>query len=757
MTFIRIGKLIFILGLITQASLTYAEEKIIIKNRIGDEQRIIRPRVNIYKYKLEQEYQLPGSGYYVDDKQIKQAGTNDINHVIRQVPGINIQEEDGFGLRPNIGMRGGRIDRSADITLMEDGVLIAPAPYAAPEAYYFPRIGRMQGIEVLKGSSSIKYGPRTTNGAVNLLTRSIPDSADGEISTSAGSYEGFRSSLRSGTSTKLGNGNFGILVEAHDDRSKGFKKIDFVGGNTGYEIQDYMMKMKYKTGSTSDLYQELELKLGYNDEDSDETYLGLTTEDFRANHKRRYAASQFDNFDSHHNQMQLTHHIEPLNNLSFTTTAYRNDFNRNWYKLQSVRVGADKRNINDILDNPETYAAHLAILKGGDSASNGLQIRLNNRDYYSQGLQNTINYKINLFNVANNIELGIRYHYDRQDRFQRDDEYQMIGGRMRLTSYGAPGSESNRIGTGEALAGFVQNRMEYGDLAITPGLRYEYVRLHTRNYGTSDPGRSGANLQHYRSTIKAAIPGVGIEYNIGQNWQILAGAHKGFAPPEPPTSTSGVNAKKEESVNYELGARYKLGKLKTETIGFFTDYKNLLGADTLSSGAGGSGDQFNGGKVHVYGLEASAGYDMSEVITKSPYKLPVKIGYTYTKAEFQSNFNSTFAEWGNVIKGYKLPYISPHQIYVSFGVEDENWSVSTSAKYMDRMRTVAGSGPVQKSRSTDRHIVLDVSGDYKLHDNATAFMSINNLLDEKYIAARRPAGARPGSPQMIFAGVKIHL
>lgn len=71
---------------------------------------------------------LPGSGYVVGDQQLKTEVEADINQVLKTVPGVYVREEEGLGLRPNIGIRGATAERSSNVTLMEDGILIAPAP-----------------------------------------------------------------------------------------------------------------------------------------------------------------------------------------------------------------------------------------------------------------------------------------------------------------------------------------------------------------------------------------------------------------------------------------------------------------------------------------------------------------------------------------------------------------------------------------------------------------------------------------------------
>jgi len=178
---------------------------------------------------------IAGSGQYINTLKIEKLNQPNVNNVLRIVPGVNVRDEEGFGLRPNIGLRGTPVNRSAKITLMEDGILIAPAPYADPSAYYFPTFSRMQGIEVLKGSSQIKYGPYTIGGAINLLSTGIPNTFKGFAQVGYGSFGTNQQRIWVGDSRK----NIDYVFEINRMASSGFKVLQN-GENTGFDRRDVM-------------------------------------------------------------------------------------------------------------------------------------------------------------------------------------------------------------------------------------------------------------------------------------------------------------------------------------------------------------------------------------------------------------------------------------------------------------------------------------------------------------------------------------
>jgi Fe(3+) dicitrate transport protein len=189
---------------------------------------------------------IPGSAHVIDSEELQTFVNTDILRVLRSVPGVYIQEEEGFGLRPNIGIRGSGLDRSARIALLEDGVLVAPAPYAASSAYYFPTQRRMSAVEVLKGPAAVAVGPRTTGGAMNMISTPIPEAMGINADIRGGDHATLDAHLNIGNR----GDRFSWLLETVQAQNDGFKTIDGpVGGDTGYELKDYIAKFQVDSDS----------------------------------------------------------------------------------------------------------------------------------------------------------------------------------------------------------------------------------------------------------------------------------------------------------------------------------------------------------------------------------------------------------------------------------------------------------------------------------------------------------------------------
>lgn len=687
----------------------------------------------------EKAMETAGSAHYVGADDLAAFEHADAHRVLRQVPGVYLIDEEGYGLRPNIGIRGSGTDRNSRITVMEDGVLIAPAAYAAPAAYYFPTMQRMAAVEVRKGSAAIRSGPRTTGGVVNFVSTAIPDRP---LAGRAQLLFGQDSTLQGhgwagGT---LDNG-LGWLVETVRQVTDGYKRLDG-GGDTGYDLQDWRVRLGWTSSDPAALRQRVELKLGRTDQDSDETYLGLTDADFRADPMRRYAASALDNITTDHEQVELRHGIVFSDGLDLSTTVYRHEFSRAWYKLQDVVGGS----LSAVLADPAQFATQFGWLTGQDSPDNALRIRNNNRSYEQEGVQSVLGWSFG-GDVGHLLEVGVRWHRDFEDRFQQDDRYRMRDGRLQLTQAGAPGSQENRKVSATALALYVQDEIRFGDFILTPGVRHERIDLERLDWALDDPGRSGGTVREIRDRVTQTIPGVGLTWQASPAWALFASVHKGFNPPAP-----GSTAAAEESVNTEAGARFDRGGLFAELIGFHNDYDNLVGTCTASTGGTCTiGDQFDGGKARVQGFEARLELTGN---AGGAVEVPFQANYTWTDASFRSSFNSGFGEWGTVLRGDQLPYLPEHMFHAAAGLRGERWSTFLGVAYLDGMRSRAGQGPVAAADATDAAWVWDLAAAWQIARGLELFSRIENLTDREYIVSRRPAGARPGLPRTALVGLR---
>lgn len=688
-----------------------------------------------------------GSAYYISPQEIGRFGYTDINRMLKSVPGVNVYEEDGFGLRPNISLRGTKAERSERISLMEDGVLAAPAPYAAPAAYYFPNAGRMYAIEVLKGSSQVQYGPFTTGGAINMVSTPIPNKFTAKLNTSYGSYNTLKSYLSVGNKFKY----VGFLVEYLRYQSDGFRK-DEPNERTGFKRNDLIVKLSAQTNKTEGVNHLFELKFGFANENSDETYLGLSENDFATHPYFRYAGAQKDNLRTRHAQWVATYLIEAGNKLKITTNLYYNYFFRNWYKLNEVRAGitkAERRSIDDVLADPETNKDYFDIVTGKkDYIGEALMLRANHRVYHSRGVQSKGEYRTMLGGGYFTAELGVRYHADSEDRFQQDDGYSIQNGRMSLFLAGLPGSNANRITTAHAWSGYWLGKWSKGIFTVTAGMRYEDVKLLKRDYTKADPRRTGKVRIETPNHARALLPGLGINMRLLPIFSVFGGIHKGFAPP-----SATLNQKAESSVNVETGLRLTMQKLKFEAIIFNNNYSNMLGSDLAAQGGQGTLDQFNVGKAVVNGLELMLHY--LPLPKRFAVQLPIQLSYTYTNTKMKNTFTSS--AWGNVAYGDEIPYIYKHAFNAQVSIEHKRVEANFGLRYNGDMRTIPGQGKIAEREKIPAHLILDAS--LKGHINKYVTLTVNaiNLTNRKYLVSRHPSGLRAGHPFGIYGGLQVHL
>ena len=511
--------------------------------------------------------------------------------------------------------------------------------------------------------------------------------------------------------------------------------------------------MRFNSKKTAKVYQALTFKVGETIENSNETYLGLTKADFDLNPNRRYAASQMDNMSTKQRQLSANYFIQPLKFMSISSTVYRNDFKRNWYKLDAVKDSTgSKKSITAILEDPLAFNDSYAIIGGQSSVLNdALFVKGNNREYYSQGVQTIIGFDFKTGYLKHKIDLGFRYHQDEQDRYQYEDQYKMVDSSMLLTKAGEPGRESNRVNFAIAAASYIQYKLIYKRWTATTGVRHEYITLSEKDYGKNDPNRLGTALIENKNQISAFIPGIALDYKVNLHLAAFLGLHKGFAP-------SGVKegSLPEESINYEIGIKYYRPGFSGQLVGFMNQYENLLGADLAAGGGAGTGDFFNGGKALTQGIEFQAIYDLMHSF-KSKFNLPLTIGYTLTDAHFQTSFASTNEDWGDVASGDQLPYLAMHQFSTNLSLEHARFSLNFGLKYTSEMRASAGQGEITEDKLIPSYLVLDASAKYTINKNISFFASATNIGNSVYVVAIRPAGYRPGMPRAFQLGLKVNL
>ena len=684
---------------------------------------------------------LAGSGAVISNEDLQKAMDTDIQKILTAVPGIYMRTEEGYGLRPNISIRGTAIERSGKVTIMEDGVLVAPAPYTASSAYYFPTTGRIHAVEVLKGPAVVSQGPQTIGGAINLISTPIPKVASGKFIQEIGENGMTRTHTYYGGS----QGNLGALVEIHEHASDGFDSIANVGGDTGFDKSDLMIKANYTSGNHSLNFKRVDL-----DETSNQSYVGLSQASFNANPRMRYGATAYDKMMNDGEQTSLTYEGS-FNNFDIRFTSWQNDYHRDWFKVSDFNNDSEhgeRDDINELISDANNGSANAQAILDGELAVE-IEYKHNNRYYTNEGYQFNISTQLGIHALT----VGYRDMEDSESRVQAHEyaDQAADGSLSPLYGYIGLNNSNNRLRESSATSYYIEDTMDFGRLAVTVGYRSEdYDQRHRR---WSD--RAGPNLTMVRTgeadnrdtftTNDHTTSSFGATYDLNDNVILVAGFHQGMTPM--------FGADPEEADNMELGLRYSEGTTNIEAFYFESDYSRLAAECTLVSGAACDADEsaiFSGGEADVSGLEFSG----SMILEGNGVTYPISVNYTSTDATFANSSDSDY--FGTVAAGDDLPYIPDSQSSIVVGFINDN-GLSGNARLVNvgSSCSLAACGTYNK---IEAHSYLDLSLRKALNEDMDVYLILENTLDSEDLISRAPSeGARSQKPRTMKVGFSINF
>ncbi len=679
---------------------------------------------------------LPGSAYVLEQETLYKSHVFSVSEALRKVPGVNVRDEEGFGMRPNIGIRGQNPSRSTKTLLLEDGIPLSYAPYGDNASYYHPPVERFSSIEVLKGPNQILFGPQTISGTINYITPNPPEKPGGQIAFTGGSRDFYNVNANYGGRV----GDFGGLAHITHKESQGARD------NTHLNINDFNVKGVYDVNAQN----SLTLRANYFQEDSQVAYSGITEAEMQ-NFGIRYNPFKNDRMTADRYGSSLTHQLDFNDDVRLTTNVYYSQFNRDWWRQSNTTPNPTK-----LTDDPcgAVFAAKRLLGTAVDVDScNSNQGRL--RNYNSYGVEPRLHVNHKVLGIAGEMDAGFRAHYEEQYRVQQDG--------VSPTARTGIVKENNERTT-DAYSGFLQNKFLLGDWSLTPGVRVEHVTFERANLLNGKGGES---------TLTEILPAFGTTYNPIDEVTAFFGFHGGFAPPrvEDAISNNGnaIDVGPEKSWNYELGVRTTpYTGAKFDLALFHADFSQQ---NAVGSIAGGGSTPIATGEALYQGLELLGRQDFGKLFN-TDHNVYLQATYTWVAtAEMRSPFKCLPVDGvvkgcdtnGNVkgaAMGNRLPYSPEHTLSATVGYSHPTgWDVQLETVYLGEQfsdfsqnNNTAAQIKTGQFAKIDDNVVLNFASTYHVKPiNTDVFVAVKNLLDETYIVDRT-RGILPGAPRLVQAG-----
>ena len=698
---------------------------------------------------------IPGAITKVDVAALEQIDPIGMQEALAYVPGIQGLADDGMGqTRMSVGIRGLQPRRTQRVLVMEDGMPIQPAPYIFSPLYYNTPIERVEEVEVIKGSSTIRYGPQTMAGVINYVTRRPRRLTPGGTLQLTGGSNRFVSAY--GEVGGFGTESLRPQVQLLVKRGDGFRE-----NNDFFQING-TAKLRAIIGPDRSLY----LKTNIDYERLNATYTGLTPYSFRTD--PNFNPKDDDFYRIFRASLGAIYDRRFGDRVEGTTKLYANVFDRPWWREKDVFVRASEYEDASITPEPVSPSAPGPLVRVGISDTAGEQNNPyfgNERTFYVGGLEQSLSIDHGLFGNDASLELGGRIHWERfiDDRKISDE----VGVREGVFFRGdASDPESVEIvgasSTYEttALALYAQEELQLGRLLLTPGFRLEMFEQSRINRLAGSAYQDKTNI--------VPLPGLGFNLDLGQytlgdlagdsRFWLFGGIHRGYTPPssatfqiigfQPPTAADeaddGFDLRAEKSWNSELGLRGQTNAGDFEVAGFYLYVEDLVGGRTVF--------QQNLGVVESYGLEARLTLDGGAFAGALP---KLDVSYTYLQSEVVEGIVPGAIDGiPEDIGGNTLPAAPNHVTSVRLSKEIPALDLSLHAdmRYNGRFYTDLENFEDTTNRGergpVPDYTLFNAGATYDVSDALRLKLNVRNLTDEVYIGSRVHSNPRQRSANL---------
>nr|WP_035369235.1 TonB-dependent receptor [Acinetobacter haemolyticus] len=664
-----------------------------------DRKTVVLPTIQVIGSQDDAVSKIPGAAVIVDQEQIQQFVPTSTEDILKRVSGVYVKPEEESAVVANIGMRG-ISSQDYKTLILEDGVPVAPGLFVGNGRYYNPRVQRMDSIEVLKGSSALRYGPSNIGGVINYRTKQPKDGA--LVDVSIGSWETYKTTVELGGSSPNKDSNFGAILSWA--KSDGFM-------DKGYEMKDAVIKAGTAIGDN----QWLGVKFTHYENDANISYRGQFLGEYHAKKKNNPAPDDW--YLTERNSFDINHRWNINADTELQTLVYWSEMNRDYWR----------------------YGTNAAASQAAGRWIYTDSVNGNNRAFERVGAETRLVAKHALFNIPSEAEVGLRLMNEKMD----DVTINATREKPRTGTIAR-----DRQDSAKSVALYAQNRLDITDqLSVTPGLRierYEQERLDRRENKT------------VKTSNTEVMPGLGATFQLIPEVQLYGSVYKAFSPASNGDALDGLKDQKldaETSTNWELGLRGQKDVFKYELTAFRMDFKHQV----IPANSNSNFQQTNGGKTYHQGLEGAIdvnlgnGFDAFANVTwvaDAQFK-----GDRYDKGVMTAKDDNRIPytpEWvANLGFGYTYA-----------GLRTQLSANYMGSQFTDTMNT----RPIAENTANNTfftgklnaYTTVDLTSRYTLNDQIEFYGAVKNLEDKRYMASLRQ-GIYVGPERSFEAGVRYRF